>query len=304
MKKENIIEILENYNLGNLKSFHKIKREQYLQPCFIVVTSKGKFFLKQYEKSKFETAKKGFEILHFLENKNYPSLNLLRTIDNKNYVIQNKTPTTIWEFMSEKEKKNISLQEAFELGKYLGLLHKITKDYPIPNANAYQRYYKMFRESYSFFPKAPERVKKVLEYIKEKFKDLKVPTNQPEAVCHEEYFTQHVRFRNNKLVKVFDWDGAGRDYVFYDVGLTLNTAKKKNKINYSILKKIIQGYESQRRLTAWERKHLFECILFGAIKYFCWGNGKEEIKRDGWNWETIKGIEVLIKEEKRFYKKI
>ena len=301
MKKEEIAEILKEYSIGKIIGYKQLNRELHLQPCYIIKTRKRAYFLKKYDILKFKTARKGFDLLNFLEKKDYPSVRLIKTIGGKSFIIYKKSPFTLWEYLKEDAKIKINAKEANELGKYLGELHHITKNYKMFDAKGYLRYKKMFNESYTFNSIAPERVKNVLNYIRLKFGGLKVPKNQPKAVCHEEYSIQHVLFKNNKLIKIIDWDGVGRDYMFYDLGLTLNTAIKNKKIDFRLLKEIIRGYENKRKLTKWEKEQLFECLLFGAIKYFCWGNGKEEIKRNGWNYETIEKIETLIKYEKIFY---
>jgi Ser/Thr protein kinase RdoA (MazF antagonist) len=293
--------IINKYNDEKIKRISKVPRKDHLQKCFIITTNKNLYFLKTYQKNKFKIAKNGLKLIKFLEEKKYPTLKIFKTKKGELFIIHKKTPATLWEIMKEKENKNITAREAFELGKYLGLLHRITKEYSMQKIKSYNRDKKMFEESYSFYHLAPKRVKKVLDYLNIKIEQLKVPSNVPMAICHEEYSIQHVRFKNEKLVKVFDWEGTGKDYIFYDLGLTLSNSIKNKKINFRRMNYMLEGYETQRKLTNWGKKHLFECVLFGALKYFCWGNGKEEIEKAGWNMGTVEVIEILIKNEKDFY---
>jgi|GEM_PF-3155000 Ser/Thr protein kinase RdoA (MazF antagonist) len=304
MKEYWIPNLLNEYRLGELVSCFKIKRMEQLQNCFILETSKGKFFVKQYKPSRFGTKKGNVNLILFLQKKKYPVVELLQTAKGKPYVLYNKTAFTVWEFFKERRKDRLTLKEGFEFGKALGRLHRLTRYYKLGEGRTYQNLLPIFKESLSFIKTAPASAVSAAEYLKRKLKDLKVSHGQPKAVCHDEYSTEHVRFKNGKLVKVLDWDGASRDYMFYDLAFALSPSASKGRINFKLLKSILRGYESERKLTSWEKGHIFECLLFGAFKWFCWANDREEQEISGWNIQTIRGVETIMKNESRFYERL
>jgi len=300
LTKKDIKEILSGYVLGKLKSFHLIERRlNTLNPSLIVNTTKGKFFLKIYTKQ-FRRFKyhiiKGLDLLLFLEKKKYPSIKVFKTKKGKPHGEHKKIFFAIFEFLNIKEKKISNEKQAYELGKNLGKLHKLAKNFPIlKTGQGYNSFKTELEKNRHLINKCPKKYKKRLEDIKKNFNGLKIKSNQPKSVCHVEFTSQHVRFKGNKLVKIIDWDEVGRDYMFYDLGTSLTESFNKNSINFKILSSILRGYQNQRKLTPWESNHIYEAILFGICKFVIWGLDKEEIEKSGWDRIGLQNVEFLMK---------
>ncbi|MFC1685778.1 phosphotransferase [Nanoarchaeota archaeon] len=266
MKKQDFDKILENYNLGKFKKTKQITREDTgAQDCFIITTSKGKYFLKTYWKD-FKCIKRGLELLHFLEKKNYPSIKIIQTKKKNNYLLYKKKPMAIFEFISIKHTKRPTIQ-AYEFGKTLGRLHKLTKSSRFRSTKGPEFYLRLFNKSKNHHKNPPKLLKELKIYAEKFLKDFKIPKNQPKALCHEEFTTEHVKFKGNKVYKVIDWDEINRGFMLFDLGMTLTIGIRNKKL----LKSILKGYESQRKLTEWEKSHLYEAIMSGMLRYFVWG---------------------------------
>lgn len=304
LTKGDISSILAKYNLGKLKRLKRLERRlTTLNPSIIIITTKGRFFLKVYTKE-FKKFKyhilKGLDLLIFLEKKKYPSIRVISAKNSKPYINYEGTTFAIFEFMKIKEKKIDNPQKAYELGKYLGKLHQLAKNFPISKTGqGYNLFKKNFGENFYLSKKAPKEYIDVLNYLLNNFSKLKVPSNQPKSVCHVEFTRQHVRFVKNKLVKVIDWDEVSRDYMIYDLGTTMAESFNKNSIDFNLLSFIIKGYQSQRELTNWERTHLFEAMLFGICKFVIWGLDEEEIEKSGWNKIGLQETDFLLKTGKK-----
>jgi Ser/Thr protein kinase RdoA (MazF antagonist) len=300
LSKRDIQQILSNYNLGNLKSFEPIERRlNTLNHSLIINTTKGKFFLKIYTKQ-FKRFKyhilKGLELLIFLEKKKYPSIKVIISKDRKPYIEYKTVTFAIFEFLNIKEKRIINKEEAYELGKSLGKLHKLSKNFPLNRTGqGYSSFKRELNKNFYLSKKAPRIYKEALTYVKKYFSMIEVPSTQPKSVCHVEFTHEHVQFKGNKLIKVIDWDEISKDYLFYDLGTTMVEAFTKNSVNFNILSSIIKGYESQRKLTDWEREHLFEALLFGICKFVIWGLDKEEIRKSGWGKIGLQSVNILRK---------
>lgn len=273
MKKEEFEKILENYNLGKLKGFKKGRKEEYdVQPCFIIQTTKGKFFLKTYLGSRdFSLIRNGLRFLDFLRKKNYPAIKAYITKKGRPYLLHRKTLIAIFELMDLKENKSLTQKQACEFGKALGRLHKITRNASITKTKGYNYYFSLFEKNRHLKEKGPKLYREAIEYAKGEFKNLKVPKDQPKSVCHEEFTLEHVRFKNGKIVKVIDWDWINKGFLIYDLGTTMTQGFRNRKLDFNLLRAIIKGYESERKLTKWERDHLYEALTYGMFKYMIWG---------------------------------
>jgi len=183
-------------------------------------------------------------------------------------------------------------------GKYLGKINVLAK-IPIHNIygiyGGYEHINNLFMINYSKKKNAPKRMQKNFEYIKNNIRNLKVPSSLPKSICHREFIPPHVMFENQKLIRVIDWDRINRDYMFYDLGITMTSAIQRGKLNFNLLARIIEGYDEERKLTAWERNHLFEAIQFGAFKFAIWA--LEDI--DNWGWDAFnRHVKMLMKYDK------
>jgi len=267
MKKEDFENILKNYQLGSFKTSKQITHEDTgAQDCYVITTTKGKLFLKTYWKD-FKCIKKGLELLHFLEKHNYPSIKVLQTKNKKNYLIYRNKPLAIFEFIIFKNPKKINIKQGYEFGKTLGKLHRLTKSFRFGSTKGPEFYLRLFNRNKNYHKEPPKILKELKIYAEKFLKDFKVPKNQPKALCHEEFSKEHVIFKGNRLTKVIDWDEINRGFMINDLGMTLTSGIQKPKL----FKSILRGYESQRKLTKWEREHLYEAVISGTLRYFVWG---------------------------------
>jgi len=198
----------------------------------------------------------------------------------------------IFEIMNLKERHKISTKEAYELGKYIGRLHKLTKNFSMHRRGQdFRSFESLLRKNEWRIKKSPQRAKRVIGFIREIHSSFKIPSNQPKAVCHIEFTPEHVRFKKQKLIKVIDWDEVCRDFMINDLGTTMVAGLKNGKINFSVLKAILKGYESQRKMTSWEKEHLFEAISFGISKFVIWGLDEDMT----WNRSSVRSTEALMR---------
>ena len=296
---EDLKKILLKYIIGKLVNYRIIKRRlDTLNPSLVIKTSKGKYFIKVYIKE-FERFRyhilKGLELLSYLQKKRYPCVRVISSNVNKPYIKYKNLTIAVFEFMNFGEKNITTKKEAYEIGKYLGRLHVLAKDFPLNKVGqGYDSFRKGLDSGFYLTKNAPEKYKKVLNYMKDVISDLKIPRNQPKSVCHVEFTSQHVRFKNQKLVSVIDCDEVSRDSMLYDLGTTAVSVFDKDKINFGFLAEIIRGYDKDRRLTVWEKNHLYEAVSFGIFKFVIWGLDEEEIRKSGWDKIGLQSVRKLM----------
>ncbi|MFH1521693.1 MAG: phosphotransferase [archaeon] len=299
LTKKDFEEILSNYNIGNLENYQTIKRRlDTHNPSLIIETSKGKYFLKIYTKEFKEFRYhilKGLGLLNYLQKKNYPCVRVVSSITNKLHAEYKNLTLAVFEFMDYKEKNIATKKESYEIGKYLGRLHVLAKKFPLnKTGQGYNSFKKSLDENFYLTENAPKKYKEVLRYLKETMKNLRIPKNQPKSVCHVEFTSQHVRFKNQKLVSIIDWDEVSRDFMLYDLGTTAVCVFDKDKINFEFLAEIIRGYNNERKLTNWEKNHLYEAISFGVFKFVIWGLDEEEIRKSGWDSIGLQSVKKIM----------
>ncbi|MBE9224075.1 phosphotransferase [Phormidium sp. LEGE 05292] len=302
LNRSDLENILDFYNLGNLKSYLTYPREsKHLQLCYCLSTTTGKYFLKQYKE--FDNFKHhGLFLVNYLLENNYPSVKLFNSKNNNPYTEYNGSKVALFEFLDFTIVSNMTKNKAYQIGKYLGLLHKQTEFYPFfETFETYEYYYDLFLKYYSESKRLSCQLLKVIEYIKDNIENLKVPDYLPQSICHVEFTLEHIIFKHEKVFKIVDWDCVNRYYSFYDLGTTLVSSFDEEILNFNYLAEIIKGYNKQRELTTWEKEHIFEAIQFGIFKFFLWGLSEATKQNNnltwGYNW-----VEEFMKYDKiKFY---
>src|SRR3989344_1343888 len=138
--KEELIEVLSNYDLGKLMDYKPISKGT-VQTNFILQTTKDKFIFRYYENRVKGSVEFESSLIKYLKDKNYPCP---APIQNKigEYVgeYQNK-PYIIFEYVEGEHLENPSENQKKQLIEKVAELQNITKSYEPP--------FKEFRWNYS-----------------------------------------------------------------------------------------------------------------------------------------------------------
>ena len=128
---EDIKTIVRNYDVGEPKDIKEVIREvEILNPCYIIDSTEGKFFLKIHEAPSYSTIK-SLEFIQYLMEKGYPTVKMISTRNGNLYVPYKGALIVIFEYIDIPEKWILSKKEAYEIGKYCALLHIIGKEFPM-----------------------------------------------------------------------------------------------------------------------------------------------------------------------------
>lgn len=268
-------EILNNYNIGDFKESKPFKAG-YVQTNILIKTTKGKFVLRYYENRTKKRVDFEAKLLTFLSDKKYP---IAKPIPNKNnnfIGIFNKKPFIIFEYISGRHLKNLNDIQFKELVHKLALLHKLTKNYDVGN------YIHKEPRSKDFCIKAAKEEKKRFEdkdkgrlrynIIKSQLDTISFPTNLTKGIVHGDFDKSNVKFHNNEISGILDFDDSHYGYRIHDLGiLILYWARLYNtKMDFQIAKKIINLYEEINPLTKIEKEHIFDSFKFAALMIMSW----------------------------------
>jgi Ser/Thr protein kinase RdoA (MazF antagonist) len=280
MESNGIKKLLAHYDLGELIDCTCIEREiPQCQKCYHLRTKKGEFFVKRYEPIS-RSKRASFKVMSHLHGLDYPSVKFIWTRNGQPYVRQIGGGWAIFEYISQPEQQRTTEIESKEIGKWLARLHRLTVDLTLHPSDEIQRFKLSFEKHKEKLNQAPGAMKPYFDYIESNINNLAPPPSTYQAVCHGEFVLQHIRFKNEKVVKIIDWDNVGRDFAILDIGTTLSDALVAGRIDFKMVRDILGGYEKERPLTNWERKHLFEAMQFGAFKFAIWA--LEDIESLGW----------------------
>ncbi len=279
--KNELIEILSNYNLGEYKESKPIV-EGTVQTNYLLKTTKGKFVFRYYENRSKKSVLFESNLINYLKDKKYPCPALFRNKHGKFVGVYKKKPYVIFEFIEGQHVKNPSENQKKQFIKKVAELQNITKNYRPLN--------KKYRWNYSIElcrELARKEAKKInttdsrkkLKWFENELLKLNLPKSLPKGICHCDFHFSNVLFRGNKFNALIDFDDANYTFLMFDLIVLIEYeawSHGKKALDLKKAKEILQEYTKYRPLNNNEKRHLFDLyklsILFDCVWFFKRGN--------------------------------
>lgn len=157
-----------------------------------------------------------------------------------------------------------------QIGASLGKLHTETISYPQPLPPARDLTW-IEAEVAQWIDQVSEAEQKLLKsatqlcrYKLETFKTL------PKAIIHGDLFIDNALFTKGQLTGLIDFYSAGQDYMLMDIAIALNDwcVNSAGALDELKVQALIDGYQSERPLTALEHTALPSFLLLAALRFW------------------------------------
>lgn len=269
LSKNELVKILSNYNIGDLISFKGIL-EGIENTNYILTTEKDKFILTIFE-DRINYQSIPFYI-SVMQNSFEKGVNCPFAIkDNRGNSTNSfkEKEFGIFKFVEGKSKKEYSEKDCFEVGKIMANFHKVNKNIKNKHENSYSlRFWiHLFKECKNSLNIVIPGSQNILE-DEIKFITKYWPKELPKGIIHADMFPDNVLFYSKEISGIIDFYFSCYDFLSYDLAILINAwCFQNNKFNIALAKKIVQGYESVRKITIKEKKK-FNILLRGACLRF------------------------------------
>ena len=91
------------------------------------------------------------------------------------------------------------------------------------------------------------------------------------GIIHGDLYYDNVLFKSEKLQIFLDWEQGGVGEYLLDLGIAISgTCLEKGRLNTSLIKCFIKGYQNERSLPAEEKAHLVDAIGLGLFSIALW----------------------------------
>ena len=207
LDKEAISKVLASYNVGEVVNVVLLERSKRpAQRGYIVTTTEGKFYLKQY--SNFDEQKRmSLFLVEYLQKGDFPVAGVVQTMDGMPYTIHDRIAFALFDYVDVNTELKVTVQNAEQLGATLGRLHVLTSKFPSEINNRGMLHLRtLFEFGYKRKDLLDEMEKRALEILRIKLDDLMPPVDSPKAMCHYEFMPRHAGTVNGRVVGVIDWD--------------------------------------------------------------------------------------------------
>ena len=284
ISEENLIELLNSYNIGSLKKFEGIL-EGVENTNYKIITSKNNYILTIFEKRVNENELPFFiELQKHLFEKN---INCPEPIANKNNNFINNIANkkcVIMSFLKGEKLDIVFPKHCYEVGHHLAKMHYSLKDFAMTRENSlnYSRWREIFNKcklAKNFEDKKLfNDIENELDFLEKKWPNSS--SSIPKGIIHADLFKDNVFFNDYSCTGIIDFYFACTDFYIYDLAICINdwcfdkmsfnAEFNKNsipKFNHDKYKFMIKGYQEVHKFTNDESKY-FNIILRGASMRF------------------------------------
>jgi len=279
LSKKEIEGILLEYNIDKLIRYKEFTAGS-VQTNIMIETQQGRFVLKCYKTRSKESALFELNLLNRLSKTALPIAKPLKSLAGDLFVEHNGKLCAVMTFLVGEHAKNPNdyskVDQANEVVKALVALHKNTHGYKPKNYQLRDSYdpecckrtAKIFVKKLKSKTKAGER----MVWLNNELKSVLIPKNIPRGVCHCDTHCSNFLFKGSKLTGMIDFDDAGYTWLIYDIANLLYfwAWKPGQNINFTKAKKLINEYQKYGKLSASEKKHLYDVLKMVILMSASW----------------------------------
>jgi|GEM_PF-714177 homoserine kinase type II len=295
LTKKEFNDILGNYDVG------KYSRSKYFltgdNTVYKVVTSKGEFILKIYQKAGEKFVNYQIKLMEFLSRSRVSTPKIIDTKKGEGLLMWKGQRIALQEFARGKERELVNERLAKDMGKKLGVLAKtlegfrdrVDGGYPKEHEFKLVKWKKSRLFGYDLGAESSRLLKDIGKLDKSKLK---------KSLIHGDICEGNFLVEKDKVSAIIDWDDAHEDFRVYEVAVTIaNNFTMQRGVKRKCIRIFFKEYLKYVRLNNEEKKALYYFVkrssLAGATWCYDWylrhpKNKKKERK------QTLKWTKVCL----------
>ena len=274
----NDISYIENqFNLGKIKIFKGIKKG--IENTNYLIRTKNKNYILTIFEKRIHGGCKYKDLTFFMKLMSKLSklkIKCPEPVRNKKgtyiFKLKNKNACIV-SFLEGKDKKQLSINNYFSIGKNVAKLHITSK-----KINLYRKNSLSINSWGPLLKKVDNRINKLssnlVNLMKSDLADIKKkwPKKMPKGIIHSDLFIDNIFFYKNKFYGFIDFYFSANDFLAYELATCINALcfKRRNKIFVLDKKKssqLLKGYQSVRKLSLKEKNNLNNLCRGSALRY-------------------------------------
>lgn len=299
---EELQAILSEYELGEYMEAHDFKHGAD-QTNFLLITTKGKYAFRYYEKRSSDYVLFEINLLHFLVSNHYPCPAPIQRHDGKFVGTYKAKSYAIFSFLEGKHDQH---KDNYRLvAEVIGKLHTLTVGYKPAYFESRASYGPDYAWAFatanaSNIPSQSETHER-LSWFRTELDSLQSPERLPEGVCHCDINPSNFLYKNSSVSAVLDFDQASYTWLLYDVAQMIYwwTWPNNGEIELKKTRDLVAHYESVRQLEAEEKRHLFDVLKLVHLVGIGWSFADNSFSND-----KRKVVELNALGRKKFYEEL
>ena len=273
LNKENIEEILSNYNIGLLKEFKGIEEGIENTNYFLIAGSK-KYILTIYEKRVKEEDLPFFSnLMTGLNEEKFKCPVPIKNKNNKTISVYKNKNLMIVSFLEGKAKKILSPDNCKTLGQEIARMHLITKKFKIERQNdlsigSWRKLFEQVKEKcINIHKDLPKLIESNLIDVEKNW-----PKDLPQGIIHADLFSDNIFFKDDKFNGIIDFYFSCNDFYALEIAICFNALcfdgfKNNLSFNATKAKKFMNGYSQFRKLNDREKESIKVLSQGSALRF-------------------------------------
>lgn len=284
--------LVARYDLGDLVNAKPLTAGS-VQTNLLVTTTQTRVVLRLYENRSAESVRFELAVVDRLVSNDYPYPAPLR--DRSGTILQEHAgkPLVLFTFLEGRHVEAPNRLQRHELFRWLAELHRITHRFSpskVPHRWNYGPDFCLLQAIGRTRHIGTRDALDKLRWYRRALKDLVLPASLRKGICHTDLHYTNILYRGIKLSALLDFDDANYTYQVFDiVGLVDGWAWRfEEPFDLKQARKIVSAYQEHRRLTAVERRYLFDVyklsILIDCLWFYERGSGDHFYEQDKIEW--------------------
>ena len=302
LNRDDVKDILTNYNLGKLNTFKGIEEGIENTNYFLSVNNK-KFILTIYEKR--------------VKSKDLPFFsNVMSSLNKSDFKcpapISNNNNSTVTDFKGKKlmivsflegkAKRNLSPVNCRAIGAETAKMHTLTSNFNLKRQNDLS--IKSWRSLFDSVKDQCTKIHKDLPtLIEENLVDVEKnwPSDLPKGIIHADLFHDNIFFDKDNFSGIIDFYFSCEDFFAFEIAICFNALcfdglKENLSFNVTKAKNFIDGYSSVRKLSDSEKQSIKVLSQGAALRFL--------LTRVFDALNTVEGAIVKVKDPIEYLKRL
>jgi homoserine kinase type II len=255
--------ILKNYDIGNFSSYVELNGG-LANSSVIVTTSRGKFVLCVCDEKNESEVKVHTHLLAHLKRYHFSCSSVMATKLGNAYCLFEGKPVYIKKYIDGTVESKLSIEQSYQVGLTLACLHAI------PSPPFVSQHFAMTIDEMTTTIDHDTSFGRWL-VNKSDFIAPYLSDTLPKGLIHGDLFWDNLLFNENRVAAVLDFEEACRSFLVFDIGMTIvGCCSRNEQINQALAQSLINGYETQRKMTNEERQSLRAFTVYAATVTSFW----------------------------------
>ena len=238
---------------------------------YVISTEEGDYIFRINEHKNRDEVKFEIEVLEYLDKSNFPSPRIIKSGSGVYVTNFFSKPAILYAYMPGTPMGRITTDFIRETGQMMGRFHMATEDYapeaPKSSWEPKELLSLVEDNKQKMIQCGFEGIEKVLHFCEQELPKFKFPESLPKGITHQDIKPENIIVHNGAVRAFIDFDNAYYGTLLTDLSTTVIwTCFEGGRLDFSLVKSLIDGYQKERRLADEEKMFLYKAIKHRLVR--------------------------------------